>query len=284
MSESERRQALADFLRTRRARLSPADVNLLAGKRRRAPGLRREEVAQLANVGVSWYTSLEQARDIRPSREILQSIANALQLTTAERQHLFLLADQAQVVPPPPPDEYISPTLQRVMNALDPNPAYIMGSRWDYLAWNNAAGCVFSPTKIFPPHTRNIIWRIFTDPMKRLHNWEELAQSVLAEFRAETAHFADEAWFKQLVADLQDASPEFRAWWPHHDVGIRRESRKNIEHPDAGTLSFEHTTLQVPSDPGLKVMIYIPLTTTDTTAKIQRLMQVAAKEMVQVRQ
>jgi len=130
MSDEQRRQDLADFLRTRRMRLSPEQVGLIPGRRRRTPGLRREEVAHLANVGISWYTQLEQGRDIHPSREVLQSIADALQLTPDEQHHLFLLANQQSLVETPISDEQISPALRRVLDALNPVPAYIIGRRW----------------------------------------------------------------------------------------------------------------------------------------------------------
>ena len=139
MSDKQRRQDLADFLRTRRMHLSPEQVGLIRGERRRTPGLRREEVAQLANVGVSWYTLLEQGRDIHPSREVLQSIADALQLTPDEQQHLFLLADQHHLVNTYPFHEQVSPALRRVLDALNPTPAYIIGRRWNYLAWHPSA-------------------------------------------------------------------------------------------------------------------------------------------------
>ena len=276
MSDGQRRQDLADFLRTRRIRLSPEQVGLIRGGRRRTPGLRREEVAQLANVGVSWYTLLEQGRDIHPSSEVLQSIADALQLTPDERQHLFLLADQQHLVDTPASHEQVSPALRRVLDALNPIPAYIIGRRWNYLAWNTAAEHVFllSESSV-PPYEYNAVWRIFANPMShRIYNpeWEQMAQRVLAEFRADSVRYADEEWFKRLIADLQRVSPEFRAWWPRHDVRGRADARKDIEHPLVGRLIFEHTTLQVPTTPELKVMIYTPLPETDTLAKLQQLM------------
>src|SRR5262249_52630125 len=139
MSDEQRRQDLADFLRTRRMRLLPEQVGLIHGGRRRTPGLRREEVAQLANVGVSWYTLLEQGRAIHPSREVLQSIADALQLTLDERHHLFLLADQHHLAETPASVERVSPVLHRVLDALNPFPAYVIGHRWNFLAWNTSA-------------------------------------------------------------------------------------------------------------------------------------------------
>ncbi|GCE08205.1 helix-turn-helix transcriptional regulator [Dictyobacter aurantiacus] len=276
-NDEQRRQELADFLRTRRMRLSPEQVGLIGGGRRRTPGLRREEVAQLANVGVSWYTLLEQGRDVHPSREVLQSIADGLQLTPAERQHLFLLADQPPIIDPPDADEQVSPALRRVLEALNPVPAYIVGRRWNFLAWNTAAEHILALSRTAAaPHAYSVVWRMFTDPQtRRIHHqptWEQVAQKVLAEFRADSALFADEEWFTRLVADLQRVSPEFRAWWPRHDVRGRADALKDFVHPVIGCLVFEHTTLQVPDMPDLKLMIYTPVPGTDTQEKLQQLM------------
>src|SRR5215471_5199228 len=136
MQEQERRQALADFLRQRRAHLSPTDVDLPPGFRRRTPGLRREEVAQLANMGTSWYVWLEQGRDVHPSAQVLESLAQALLLTPNERRHLFLLAGQTLPPRASPLEERVSPALQQLLDDLNPTPAYVMGQRWDCLAWN----------------------------------------------------------------------------------------------------------------------------------------------------
>ncbi len=275
MSDEQRRQELANFLRTRRTRLAPEQVGLIGGGRRRTPGLRREEVAQLANVGVSWYTLLEQGRDIHPSSEVLHSIADALQLTSDERQHLFLLADQQHLVDTYTSNEQVSPALHRVLDALNPLPAYIIDHRWNFLAWNTAAEHVLLLSKSAPPYEYNAVWRIFAHTMShRIYNpkWEQVAQRVLAEFRADSVRYADEEWFKSLVADLQRVSPEFRAWWPRHDVLGRSDAFKDIEHPLVGCLMFEHTTLQVPAMPELKLMIYTPLPETDTLEKLQQLM------------
>jgi transcriptional regulator with XRE-family HTH domain len=281
MNGEQRRQDLADFLRTRRMRLSPEQVGLISGRRRRTPGLRREEVAQLANVGVSWYTLLEQGRDIHPSREVLHSIADALQLTPDERQHLFLLADAGQqlLIDTHTPHEQVSPALRRVLDALNPVPAYIIGHRWNYLAWNTAAEHVLLLSKSVPPpyeqYEHNAVWRIFADPKSQyIYNpkWELVAQKVLAEFRADSARYADEEWFKCLIADLQHVSPEFRAWWPRHDVRGNSDTMKEIAHPLMGHLTFEHTVLQVPNMPELKIMIYTPLPATGTLEKLQQVM------------
>ncbi|HLG76386.1 MAG TPA: helix-turn-helix transcriptional regulator [Ktedonobacteraceae bacterium] len=275
MSDEQRRLDLADFLRTRRMRLSPEQVGLIRGGRRRTPGLRREEVAQLANVGVSWYTLLEQGHAIHPSTEVLHGIADALQLTPDERRHLFLLADQHYLIEADTTHEQVSPALRRVIDTLNPLPAYVMGRRWDFLAWNTAAEHVLLLSKSVPPYEYNAVWRIFANPLShRLYHphWEQIAQKILAEFRAESASAADEEWFKRLTADLQRVSPEFRAWWPRHDVRGRADALKELEHPLVGCLKFEHTTLQVPMTPELKIMIYTPLPGTDTQEKLQQLL------------
>ncbi len=276
MNDERRRQDLADFLRTRRMRLSPEQVGLINAGRRRTPGLRREEVAQLANVGISWYTQLEQGRDIRPSGEVLESIADGLQLTPEERRHLFLLADQPLSIESHPADEEVSPTLRCVLEALNPLPAYIIGHRWDYLAWNTAAEHILLLIPSPPPHENNAVWRMFASPqIRHLYSppWEEIAQRVLAEFRADTAHCTDEAWFKELVTDLQRISPEFRAWWPRHDVGGKIDALKGLTHPVMGSMMFEHTTLQAPARPDWKLMIYTPVPGTGTREKLQQLME-----------
>ena len=174
MEERERRQALADFLRTRRARLSPAEVDLPADLRRRTPGLRREEVAQLAHIGTSWYIWLEQGRDVHPSPQVLEGVAQALRLTPNERRHLFLLAGQPFAPHLSLSQECASPALQQVLDDLNPTPAYVLGRRWDYLAWNHAADRLFAISKESSRYERNLVWRLFTSPTMRAYpNWEQ---------------------------------------------------------------------------------------------------------------
>src|SRR5256886_1687429 len=276
MHESERRHALADFLRKRRARLSPVDVGLPPGVRRRTPGLRREEVAQLANMGTSWYVWLEQGRDVHPSAQVLESLAQALRLTPNERRHLFLLAGQP--LPPPPvspSEESISPALQQVLSDLNPSPAYVLGRRYDYLAWNKAADALFSISDIISdassPYAHNLVWRLFTSPTTRERpNWEAVARATLAEFRTASARYPGDPWFDELIEDLKQVSPEFCRWWPHHDVRSALDGHKVIEHPTLGSLEFEHFTLQVLTNPDIRIMIYTPNAVTRTT--LQRLL------------
>jgi transcriptional regulator with XRE-family HTH domain len=275
MQESERRQALADFLRQRRARLSPAEVGLPPGIRRRTPGLRREEVAQLANMGTSWYVWLEQGRDVHPSAQVLESLAQALRLTLNERRHLFLLAGQ-----PLPPhasslEERAGPELQQVLDDLNPTPAYAVGRRWDFVAWNKAADGLFAIAEASSPYAHNLVWRLFTSStMRERPNWEQVARGTLAEFRAASARYPGDRWFEELIEDLKQVSPEFRRWWPHHDVRSALDGHKAMEHPTLGHLEFEHITLQVLSNPDVRIMIYTPLA--ETRAKLQRFLEAMA--------
>ena len=275
MYESERRQALADFLRQRRAHLTPAEVGLPAGIRRRTPGLRREEVAQLANMGTSWYVWLEQGRDVHPSAQVLESLAQALRLTPNERRHLFLLAGQPLPPHASPLEERTSPALQQVLDDLNPTPAYAVGRRWDYLAWNQAADRLFAISEASPRYGRNLVWRLFTSPTMRARpNWEPIARGALAEFRTASARYPGDEWFEELIEDLKQVSPEFRRWWPHHDARSALDVRKEIEHPTLGHLEFEHITLQVLSNPDIRIMIYSPLA--ETREKLQRFLEAMA--------
>src|SRR5437763_11667652 len=213
MHERERRQALAGFLRQRRAQLTPAEVELPPGIRRRTPGLRREEVAQLANMGTSWYVWLEQGRNVHPSAAVLESLAQALRLTPNERRHLFLLAGQP--LPPPLvfPEESISPALQQLLSDLNPSPAYVLGRRYDYLAWNKAADALFAISDTLSdtssPYARNMIWRLFTSQTTRERpNWEMVARATLAEFRTASARYPGDPWFEEMIEDLKQVSPE----------------------------------------------------------------------------
>ena len=190
----ERRRAeLADFLRRRRASIQPEDVGLHSGGRRRTPGLRREEVAQLAGVGTTWYTWLEQGRQVRPSLSVLEALADALALTLAERAHLIMLGRGEEMPLPEPPREQLNPTIERLVENLDSSAACILGRRWDYLAWNRAFAVVFGDPAAWPEGRRNAIWAIFNDPARRRllrTDWEVGARTAVARFRADNRRLA----------------------------------------------------------------------------------------------
>ncbi len=278
MNDRERRLALGDFLRSRRARLSPAAVGLPARSRRRTAGLRREEVAELANVSVAWYVSLEQGRDIHPSEQVLENLAQALMLSPEERRHLFLLAEKRMPAAARWPDKEISPELQRAVLNLDPHPAYVLGPRWDYLAWNRAIDYLWGISQAPAPYARNRIWQVFThlDGGHERPGWEQYARGMLAEFRAEAARHPGDPAFEELINDLSRTSPQFRAWWPHHDVHNVMERHKVVQHPELGRLEFELLTFQMPDDPDLKLTLYAAAP--ETAAKLARCLTATTPE------
>jgi transcriptional regulator with XRE-family HTH domain len=215
MNDQERRNELAHFLRTRRERLSPEDAGLPGGSRRRTPGLRREELAQIASIGVTWYTNLEQGRAITVSTQILESLARVFDLNAIERNHLFLLAHKQQPADPYPFTTAVSPALQRILDSVGTSPAYVANPRWDVLAWNQAMARVYTDYGALPLRERNILRLMFTHPLQRmlLANWEQAAQGLLALFRASTERYVGDPWRSALVAELELVSPEFRAWY-----------------------------------------------------------------------
>ncbi|MGN9782585.1 helix-turn-helix transcriptional regulator [Nonomuraea sp. ZG12] len=251
-----RREQLRDFLRTRRARLTPGDVGLVSVGRRRTPGLRREEVAALAGVGVSWYTWLEQGRDINVSIEVLDAISGALRLTEPERAHLYVLAG----VNPPPADgalgAEVTPELRRLLDAWTPRPALLRDRYWNLLAVNDAAQTVFG----FGDTDHNCLISFFTNARYRgMHvHWASVAPSVVAAFRADAAHAPDDPGFGRVVDELSAVSPEFAEMWARHEVGVPVQVVKAVRHPEAGELFFDLTTLAVVDNPGWYLELYNP--------------------------
>ncbi len=279
MDDERRRAELSCFLRARRARLSPLQVGLPAGGRRRTPGLRREELAQLAGVGSTWYTWLEQGRPITVSASVLDNLAAALRLDAVERTHLFILARGEAPATMPPDTEMVEPAVQQILDALGACPAYVANARWDVVAWNAAACRVFTDFTALSPRDRNLLWFMFTHPLShQLYvDWEGAARHILAFFRASTGRYVGEAWFTALVADLSRESPAFAAWWPRNDVyGTPREAYKEVNHPLVGRLTLQSTPLQIAQAPELCMMVYAPVPGTETAAKLQRLMPVDA--------
>jgi transcriptional regulator with XRE-family HTH domain len=269
-----RRAELADFLRNRREALRPEDVGLPGGGRRRTPGLRREEVAQLAGVGTTWYTWLEQGRDVRASASVLEAISSALDLTPAERAHLILLGRGEQASPVKSPKEKLHPTVQKLVENLGPNPACIIGRRYDFLAWNDAHSAVFGDPDEMPDGRRNLLWSIFVDPARRtLHaDWDQGARRLVARFRAQAARHVGDPDFEDLISALREASPEFREWWELHEVASSGVGRKVLKHPTAGKLVFEHAVFRPEESPDLRFILYSAVPVADTPAKLAKLL------------
>ena len=271
---ARRRHELADFLRGRRAALQPADVGLPNGGRRRTPGLRREEVAQLAGVGTTWYTWLEQARDVRASLEVLEAISRALRLSQAERAHLVLLGRGEEPPPCKSPAERATPTLRRLIENLGPNPAFVLGRRWDYLAWNAAATALFGDLGRIPRASRNHAWLMFMDPARRemTPDWERSSRVLVAKFRADSARYLGDPEFEGLIHALRESSPEFCRAWKRHEVSRGGEGRKELRHPRAGMLVFAHAVFHPAEAPEQRVVLYSPLPDFDTPAKLAGLL------------
>ncbi|REE96425.1 helix-turn-helix transcriptional regulator [Thermomonospora umbrina] len=265
-----RRAQLRDFLRTRRARIAPGEVGMATAGRRRTPGLRREEVAALAGVGVSWYTWLEQGRDINVSTEVLDAIGRALRLTGPERAHLYVLAG----LNPPPPradatrGDEITPELRHLLEAWTPRPAILRDRYWHLLAINDAARWVFG----FDDADHHCLISFFTNMRyRRAHlHWAAVAPSVVAAFRADAAHAPDDPGFGRVIKELSAVSPEFAELWARHDVGTPGQAVKAVRHPEAGDLVFDMTTLAVVDHPDRYLELYNPRPGSETAARLER--------------
>ncbi|MGK5733004.1 helix-turn-helix transcriptional regulator [Streptomyces sp. URMC 124] len=255
--EARRRRSseMRGFLRSRRARLTPEDVGMPAGGGRRTPGLRREEVAVLAGVGVSWYTWLEQGREINVSEDVLDSIARVLRLGPAEREHLYLLAG---LNPPqaPPANRQVTPGLRRVIDGWMPRPAYVIDRHWNLVAVNRAARLVFG----YDESDYNCLVSYFTNARYRsaICDWEDGARAIVGRFRADAARYPDDPEFGRLAEDMCAASAAFADIWAEHGIGGATEGRKVLNHPDAGQLVFDYTTLPLPDLPGHRIVLHTP--------------------------
>jgi len=271
MNDEPRRVELAHFLRTRRERLSPSLFHLPEGaKRRRTPGLRREELAQIAGISSTWYMKLEQGQEIQVSAQVLESLVRVFQLTTAERTHLYMLARQELPLFVQSHTRKINPDLQRVLNALNPHPAIVLNERWDIVGWNQAASQVFVDYSTLPDWERNLVWIMFTQPDQRIlfAYWECWAQRILALFRACGGYGAGESWFIERRDHLMQASPEFHTWWKMHEVGEAHMEQTSLNHPRVGSLKLQLTALRVVDNPNLQIFVYTPLPQMDTSQKL----------------
>lgn len=279
-AEGSRRRELGAFLRSRRERLTPSATGISTGLRRRTPGLRREEVAMIAGVGTTWYTWLEQGRDVRPSVEVLTALSRALRLDTAEQRHLFILAGRPQPERRVDAPEKVDSPLLHMLQSLVLQPAYVLGRRWDVLAWNSAAAAVFGDYGLLEGDARNIVHMVFTSAQHRrlLVDWEELARAVLASFRAESARYVGDPDFERLIALMTRSSQEFRAWWPLRDVARNLSGVKHVRHPTAGAMAFEHMSLSIDDGSDMKLIVYTPLAEQNSIAKLQKLLDALPAE------
>jgi hypothetical protein len=263
-----RRRELAAFLRSRRERIAPEDVGLPPAPRRRTPGLRREEVATLAGVGITWYTWLEQGRDINASPQVLDAVSRTLLLDMHEREHLFRLAD----VPDGSTEgdcQAIPPTVALLLPKLDPYPAAVRNARYDILSFNRSYELLVGNLTDVPFEERNTLWRAFLHAPARaaMVDWEESVARMVAEYRAALAEHIAEPAYKCLVSRLTQASPEFAAIWDRHEVAAPENRTKRWLHPQAGLLRLNYTNLWLGQRLGTRLTTYTPADE-DTAARL----------------
>jgi transcriptional regulator with XRE-family HTH domain len=274
----DRRRELAMFLKARRARRQPEEIGLPRIGRRRTPGLRRGEVAAVAGVSTEWYTWLEQARDVRPSADVLRRIATALRLEPGEMQHLFTLAGYGmqQGVNGSHHLATVHPPLQRLIEQLGACPAWILGERWDILGWNRAATVIFGDLSAMQGIERNILYQVFLAPRFRrmLVDWSVHARDCVAKIRVAHARNLDDAWFIELIHVLRARSPEFAEWWETHDVQLPGNGVKHYDHPEVGRLSFDFTVLDLAEarPASVQLVTYVPKPGTGTQEKMEMLL------------
>jgi transcriptional regulator with XRE-family HTH domain len=257
-SSDTRRRELAAFLRSRRERIRPEQVGLPPSRRRRTPGLRREEVAQLAGVGVTWYTWLEQGRKINASPQVLDAIARTLQFDTHEVEHLFTLAGVPTATVPDDCGALL-PTVQLILDELEPYPAFALNSRWDLLAYNRVQESFFGNLDEIATEDRNCLWLAFTDPRWRtvMIDWEDSVRRVVAEYRAAMAEHIDDPAWQAFIDRLHLVSPEFTAIWNRHDILGPQSQTKRLLHPRAGLLRLDYTNLWL-DKPGARIVAFTP--------------------------
>lgn len=266
-----RREELRAFLRSRRARVRPEDVGLPGRGLRRTPGLRREEVATLAGIGVSWYTWLEQGRTINVSDSVVESISRVLRLDHAERAYLY------QLVGLRPPEEKILENsalmheLERLVDAWSPYPAYVLDRWWNFVIINESAQAVFG----LRGYGQNCLISFFTDAKYRsfFANWDTLAPQVVADFRGSAAAYPDDARFTSIAGELYARSPEFAKLWDQHDVRKESNGTKAVLHPVLGEMTFDHLVLHPSSRHDLRVTVHLPREGFEARRRLERLLE-----------
>lgn len=267
MTSGDQRRELGVFLRTRREQLEREAYGLPPAGRGRTVGLRREEVSYLSGVSVTWYTWLEQGRDIHPSRQVLDAIAHSLRLTVTEHDYVLALSGFAPARAAAGTAVEAAPAhVQRLLDALDEHPAYALAPDWGIAGWNGAYEDLYPRVAETADAERNLLWLIFTDPGVRLllDDWELTSRRFLAEFRAEAGPSLADARYRDLVTRLREVSPEFRDGWAGHDVQGFQSRERVFHHPEAGRLVFEHHQLRPSDQPGIQLVVY---TAADTTTR-----------------
>lgn len=276
MNSQVRLQALSTFLKGKRASISPESAGFPSGIRRRTPGLRREEVAQLAGVSTTWYTWLEQGRDIQVSHSVLECVANALQLNGDERRYLYSLAFEGGGEDYSATQEAVqlSPSLQKIITELQYCPVIVSDRKCNIVGWNRAAEYVFLDFNRIPVEERNMIRLLFTRrEFRRLAvNWEQFSSGFLAMFRTYYGQYVEDAWYDHFLEEMRQSHPEFNRMWEQSQVSYAPEVYLEFRHAKAGKMVYELTSLKVYGPDDLRCSIYTPAAETTTEAKLRQLM------------
>ncbi|MBO7746386.1 helix-turn-helix domain-containing protein [Paenibacillus sp. MWE-103] len=277
MNQPTRLKALSSFLTAQRAKLSPEEAGLTPGTRRRTPGLRREEVAQLAGVSPTWYTWLEQGRDIKVSASVLEAVASALRLNTDERKYLFALALESPAAGAAAlraETARIGPPLRRILDELQACPTIVSDRHCHIVGWNEAASHVFMDFERIPEARRNMIALLFErKEFRRLAgNWEHFISGYLAIFRAYYGQYVDDDWYDTFLRDMTETYPDFQPLWEQSRVSAAPEVLVEFRHAKAGKMLFHLTSLQLQGDTDLRASIYTPDPDSPTETKLRQLM------------
>jgi len=257
---AQRRHELAAFLRSRRERITPEDAGLPGGYRRRTAGLRREEVAQLSGVGVTWYTWLEQGRPIRASVQVLEAVARTLQLDPIERRHLFRLAEVPDTTHPDESGPVLRPQIQVVLDGLSPLPASVVTERFDILAWNAAYEVLFPRMLQAPPEERNTLLYLFAgrECCSAVENRADQRAALVAQLRAAYGHHVGDPAWTAFIRRMEAASPEFAAMWATQDVANPHYLAKVFRHPLYPRLEMTSSSFAVQGTSGTRMVVYTP--------------------------
>lgn len=255
----DRRKALASFLKSKRAKTSPSSQGFKVNSRRRVAGLTREEVAISSGISLTWYTWLEQARNVNPSVKAIESLAKTLQLNSTERNYLYKLTQEKPVHSLSAREKQVPDELNIFLSQLDPKPAYIFNSAWEVLAWNKAAQAIFGSFFYDGSYSNNLLYKLLIDSSWRelFYDWEDICQAAVEQFRASIISATQDTYIESLIEELKEKSLEFNQYWDSHIVSPSPLRQKNINHPDIGSLLLNYVSLKPTGDhTDLTITIY----------------------------
>lgn len=272
MDDEYRYKELGKFLKTRRDKISPTQVGLPYGNRRRTLGLKREEVAQLANVSLTWYTWLEQGRSINVSDQVLESIGHTLLLNETEMKYIFALSQITMPESKVSAPQFISKPIQAILNKLEPYPSFASDQYWNVIGWNESAKLIFGDFSKMNGRERNTIWRMFTNTKYKtlFTEWDEVGQWIVAQFRISCSQYTSDKWFENFVEELILESDDFKNWWVDHNVDFQDDFKKRINIESVGELIFDFTSFDVSINPRTKIAIHTPANM-ETSNKLKNL-------------